>query len=269
VIVRVRAAAFALLRRLFLAGLARGLEVHAYALGRRTEDGVVVTDFVATPVADASSVFVAPDYGAAALQCAPYFARGLVLLGEVHSHVAGPVGPSGGDVQTLRAIAPAFPGYLCMVITSEVLTAHAIQHENLLAHDVIIEEYALLARQDITDKKLLIVGAGSGIAAAALPLLKLGFGTITIADADLLEARNLERHFADNRLIGRSKVAAFQRFAHGRTTATVRALPLALNAQTSETFRHEIHRHDIVLTRQSRNQRGFHRPRVRPSGRGR
>lgn len=248
--VSIRASALSFLLRVFAQAVARGVEMHAYAVGRRTTTGVRIEEFVCAQTLKASAVVIQPDYADAARQLAPHLAAGRETLGEIHSHL-DLVGPSSGDLRTLRDISGAFPGYLCLVVApgkpAPVITAHSVIDGALVAHEVLGEEYALLDVGLTAIKKLLIVGNGSGTAAATPSLLKLGFGEITVADADRFEARNIDRHLADHSAIGMLKVEQFARFAEGRTRSRVRTVPLALSDATINRFAREIGRHDILF----------------------
>lgn len=248
--VRIAGSVLSTLLRLFTAALARGVEMHAYAVGRRVDDVSRVEAFVSVPPAKASAAIVQPDYGEAGLALEPYLADGLHVLGEVHSHLSF-VGPSGGDIRTLHEISDAFPGYLCLVIApgrdAPVITAHSVIDGALKEHAVINEEYSLLGRSAVATKQLFIVGAGSGTAAALPQLLKFGFAGITIADEDILEERNIDRHLADRAAIGTPKVANFEAFAAGRTTSRIRTLQLALRDATVGRFEREITQHDVIF----------------------
>lgn len=248
--VRIAASVFATLLRLFAAAVARGVEMHAYAVGSRARDMARVEAFVSVPAARASAAIVQPDYGEAGRALEPYLADGLHVLGEVHSHLSF-VGPSSGDIRTLHEISDAFPGYLCLVIApgrdAPVITAHSVINSALKEHAVITEEYLLLDRGTVATKQLFVIGAGSGTAAALPQLLKFGFAVITIADEDILEERNIDRHLADRAAIGTPKVASVDAFAAGRTTSRIRTLQLALRDATVGRFEREIVQHDVIF----------------------
>jgi molybdopterin/thiamine biosynthesis adenylyltransferase len=248
--IRIAASALVLLLRLFAQALARGIEMHAYALGRRTSEGVRIEEFVSVRTAQAAATIVQPDYGDAARALAPRLANGLHVVGEIHSHLHL-VGPSSGDVRTLHELSGSFPAYECLVIApgkrTPTITAHAVIDGKLVEHQVVLEEYALLDRKAVAKQKLLIIGNGSGTAAATPSLLKFGFDEITVADPDRFEERNIDRHLADHDAIGTPKVEYFERFAAGRTTSRIRTLQLALSASTIDTFAREVARHDILF----------------------
>ncbi|HEX6641904.1 MAG TPA: ThiF family adenylyltransferase [Thermoanaerobaculia bacterium] len=191
-----------------------------------------------------------PDYGAAGEAIAPYLDDGFEVVGEWHRHDNLPR-PSGGDVQTLRDIEDQFPGYLCVITSTngerQLTTAHSLEHGRLEEHTVVIERYEVLSREMTRGKSLLIHGAGSGEAAMYTQTLKLGFQHITINDPDVFEERNLERHIADRTAVGKSKTEYLKRFARGRTKSTVRALQLRIDANTQPQLEREIQAHDVVL----------------------
>ncbi len=228
--------AFELLTSLCCEAASRGTETHAYLLGRRTLQEIIVTTVLraGTPVEHAA--MTQPDYAAAALAMQPYLARGEVLLGEVHRHPTGYHGPSPGDLRMLREIpAEKFPGYLCMVITDmpdgpPVITAHSIQNGEVVEHEahVIENAYPVLLPTTSKGAKILSIGAGSGAASSTLQVAKLPIGSMTIVDHDRFEERNLQRHLADNRAIGKSKAKYLARFLRARSQAHITSVDLRI-----------------------------------------
>lgn len=231
--------------------VAKATESHAYLLGKRTADGVRIEHVIraGTPVEEAA--MTRPDFGAAGRVLAPYLDAGFQVVGEWHRHDAMR-GPSGGDVRTLREIEQQFPGYLCAITTTfrdgrePITTAHNLNNGMLAEHAVHVERYAVLRREMTRERSVFITGAGSGLASVFPQLIKLGFKSITIADPDTFEERNLERHLADRTAIGKNKAVYLKRFACGRTTTSVRALPLSIEARTQVEFAKEVRRHDII-----------------------
>jgi molybdopterin/thiamine biosynthesis adenylyltransferase len=193
---------------------------------------------------------IQPDYAASATALMPYLESGAELLGEAHSHLLL-VGPSGGDLRTLADISDEYPGYLCIVIAPGapecVISAHTVEDGRPVEHTVIREEYPLLDARLVETQEAFVVGGGSGLGAGALQLCKFGFRTITIADADNVEGRNIERHFATIKDIGKPKVEVFRRFVRGRTKSRIRTITAALTSDTRPRFAAEIRRHDVVI----------------------
>jgi len=60
----------------------------------------------------------------------------------------------------------------------------------------------------LAEKKVGVVGLGSGGGFVALSLAMSGIGNFTLVDNDVLEAGNVARHVADLRYVGRNKAAA-------------------------------------------------------------
>lgn len=215
---------------------ARGTETHAYLLGRRTPQENIITTVLraGTPVEHAA--MTQPDYAAAALAMRPYLARGDVLLGEVHRHPTGYRGPSPGDRRMLLGIpADKFPGYLCMVVTDmtdeqPVITAHSVENGEIVEHQVRVIEnaYPVLLPTTSNGAKVLSIGAGSGAAASAPQVAKLPIGAMTIVDHDRFEERNLQRHVADRRAIGKSKAKYLARFLRARSQAHITSVDLEI-----------------------------------------
>jgi molybdopterin/thiamine biosynthesis adenylyltransferase len=234
------------LRRRAEQGRRRGVEVHAYALGNTTVAGIHIEHFVSAGKPRASGAMIEPDYAAAAEAIVPYQKRGFDVLGEAHSHL-DLIGPSAGDLRTLRDISPHYPGYLCLVIApGPTITAHSIENDVVVEHAVVPQEYRLdtnaVRRMDV-----LQLGLGSGGAALTPLLFKLGFRSITVADNDVLEARNLERHLAAKQDVGKAKVDVLKRFARGRTTSRIRTIRHALTSETRPLFEKEFAKADSVI----------------------
>ena len=201
---------------------AAGTEVHAYALGHRKGNDIRIEHFVSAGTPRASAAMIEPDFSESAKAVTPYLQAGLSLLGEAHSHLSL-VGASTGDLHTLASISDQYPSYLCIVIApgkpDQVITAHTVEGGAALAHTVIIEEYKLLDPRTTGALDMLFLGWGSGGAAATPSIFKLGFRTITAADTDVVEPRNIERHLAATSDVGKPKVDVFKRFARGRTSS--------------------------------------------------
>lgn len=228
----------------------RRTESHAYLIGTRTREGVRIEHVIrpGTPIEEAA--MTRPDYGAAATVIPTYLDAGFILLGEWHAHY-GLRGPSSGDIATMRAIAEQFPGYLCAITTitddpRPVTTVHALERGMLVEHTVRVQEYPLLTRDATKDKRVLVLGAGSGLAAAWLQLLKLACKQITVIDDDVIEERNIERHLAAHAALGTPKVEYLASFAKGRTRTRVRTLRMAIGQATERQFVREVRRHDVI-----------------------
>lgn len=73
------------------------------------------------------------------------------------------------------------------------------------------ENLALLAQKRVT-----VVGLGSGGGLVALNLAMSGVGHLTLVDDDTLEPTNIVRHVADRRYLGWTKVAAVADLIHHR-----------------------------------------------------
>lgn len=234
------------LRRLAAQGRRRGVEVHAYALGNTTTSGVHIEHLVSAGKPRASGAMIEPDFAAAAEAIAPFQERGFDVLGEAHSHL-DLVGPSAGDLRTLRDISPHYPGYLCLVIApGPMITAHSIENGAVVEHMVVPQEYRL-DTDAVRHMDVLQLGLGSGGSALTPQLFKLGLRTITVADNDVLEARNLERHLAAKQDIGKPKVDVFKRFARGRTTSRIRTIQHAITSETRRLFEEEFARASCVI----------------------
>src|SRR5205085_874978 len=95
-IVELTRAAFQVLLTIIHDAVQRGTETHAYLLGRRSLQEIIITTVLraGTPVEHAA--MTQPDYAAAALAMQPHLAGGEVLLGEMHRHPTGYRGPSPG-----------------------------------------------------------------------------------------------------------------------------------------------------------------------------
>lgn len=248
--VRFLASAFSFLLR--LCAEARDTETHAYLLGRRHEDELVITTVLCAGNPVRTAFMTRPDYGASALAMQAYLDRGEVLLGEIHRHLTL-VGPSTGDLSTLRSIpADRFPGYLGMVITTfpdrdPVITAHSIQDDAVVAHEVTIEPaYPALLPEATGALRLLQLGVGSGASAELPQLAKCKFAGITVVDHDTFEPRNFARHLAPPTADGISKAAWAAAFLRERTTAVVESHDFPIDASTLPRLRDLFATHDLI-----------------------
>ncbi len=71
----------------------------------------------------------------------------------------------------------------------------------------------------LQQKRVGIVGLGSGGGFVALSLAMSGVGHFTLVDSDVLEANNIVRHVADSRYIGQAKAEVVAELIHQRNPA--------------------------------------------------
>jgi molybdopterin/thiamine biosynthesis adenylyltransferase len=235
--------------------VARGTETHAYLLGRRTLQEIIITTVLraGTPVEHAA--MTQPDYAAAALAMQPYLARGEVLLGEVHRHPTGYVGPSPGDRRMLLSIpAEKFRGYVCMVATDvpdtlPAITAHSVKDGEIVEHEVrvIDNAYPVLLPSETKKARVLSVGAGSGGAASTTQVAKLPIAAMTIVDHDRFEERNFQRHIADKRALGKSKAKYLSNFLQSRSTALITAIEQEITPANIDVLDRLVREHTFVI----------------------
>jgi molybdopterin/thiamine biosynthesis adenylyltransferase len=221
-----------------------GREEHAYLMGRTIRGKLVVRHVVPTPNAFAGPAIVRPDEQLAQHVLAPYAAAGNQLLGSAHVHF-GLRGPSRGDEATLRTISADFPGYLCIVVTitgeHTSMTCHSIDG-GLVEHDLVGYEYDTT----IPEKRVLVLGAGSGASTVLLQLASWGV-PFTILDNDRLEERNLRRHLLDRRSLGKPKAVALRRLLQPRTSARITALVEQLTPERHDRLAQLIAAHDLTV----------------------
>lgn len=260
-IVRFTRAAYDVL--LALCATAVGVETHAYLVGLRLAGELVVLHLVHAANSVATTSMVRPDYGASAVALKPYLDRGLVVLGEVHTHL-GMIGLSGFDEQMLRDLPADFAGYVAVVITtfleerSPVLRAASITNGVLTSHDVVVGDApdALLPAH-VATQRVLHIGAGSLGSLVALQASKLGVQAIAILDHDTFDAGNLRRNLPTRRAIGRSKAAWLARFLRPRTTSRMRAVTLQIGPATDDTLCAEVRAHDVIVNATGNPRVGF------------
>lgn len=231
---------------------ARGTETQMYLLGRRSARELIVTTVLRAGVPVERAAMTQADYGASAVAMQPYLDRGETLLGEAHAHL-GLIGASAGDRRTLLSIpADRFPQYLCVVVAmfrderAPVVTAHSVLRGCVVDHDVRTIENAYPVLLPQTPQRALLVGAGSGAAAMAPQLAKLPLA-LTIVDHDRFEARNLERHLATRRSLGRKKAKYLAAYLRPRSAFPVRSVDLEVTPATRGRLRRLIARHDFVI----------------------
>lgn len=115
-------------------------------------------------------------------------------------------------------------------------------HENLYCRNKGLIELDILA-----NKRVLIVGVGSGGSAIALDLAKAGVGQFSLADFDRVELHNLSRHICSINDLGRLKIDAVADAIRGKNPyATVDKLPIDVN-KNLDVLEDEIIKADIVL----------------------
>lgn len=234
--------AFEELLTLCLDAASRGVETHAYLLGRKTRAEIIITTVLRAGAPIEHGAMTQPDYGAAAVAMQPLLARGAHLLGEAHRHPDGCIGPSSGDRQMLLSIpADRFPNYLCVVFTTfhdrpPVITAHSVADGAIVEHEVRIVDsaYPVFLPDDIRSVSAFVVGAGSGGCLSLQQLTKLGLGGITLADHDAVEERNLSRHLADETAIGQNKATYLANYFASRTRTIITPLDLQVTPATTD-----------------------------------
>ncbi len=115
-------------------------------------------------------------------------------------------------------------------------------HENLYCRNKGLIELDILA-----NKRVLIVGVGSGGSAIALDLAKAGVGQFSLADFDRVELHNLSRHICSINDLGRLKTDAVADAIRGKNSyAIVNKLPIDVN-KNLDILEDEIIKSDIVL----------------------
>lgn len=99
----------------------------------------------------------------------------------------------------------------------------------------------------LSDKRVLIIGLGSGGAPIALELAKAGVGQFAIADFDRVELHNLSRHTCTINDLGRLKTDAMSDAIKGKNPyAIVDKLPIDIN-KNLDILHEEIKKADIVM----------------------
>lgn len=114
--------------------------------------------------------------------------------------------------------------------------------ENLYCRNKGLIELDILA-----NKRVLIVGVGSGGSAIALDLAKAGVGQFALADYDRVELHNLSRHICSTNDLGRLKTDAVADAIKGKNPyAVVDKLPIDVN-KNLDILEEEIIKADVVL----------------------
>lgn len=115
----------------------------------------------------------------------------------------------------------------------------------------------LLEVDILSEKKVLIIGLGSGGSPIAVELAKAGVGQFSLADFDRVELHNLSRHISTINDLGRLKTETVSDAIVGKNPyAVVRKLPIDIN-KNLEILESEIVKSDIVLCCTDNNQSRF------------
>lgn len=105
----------------------------------------------------------------------------------------------------------------------------------------------LLEIGTLSEKRVLIIGLGSGGAPIAIELAKAGIGHFVLVDFDRIELHNLSRHICNVNDLGRLKTDAVAEAILGKNPfAEVIKLPIDIN-ENLETLDREIALADIVM----------------------
>jgi molybdopterin/thiamine biosynthesis adenylyltransferase len=248
-ILRLTRAAYAVVLSLLERTVEQRLEQHAYFMGIRLLDEFVVLHVVSVGQPRATAVMIEPDYGASGVALAPLFARGLELLGDMHTHLSLP-DLSGVDESTLLGLSADFAGYLVMVATPgnpPILRAATAVDGRIVHHEVVISDADVLLPSRVREHQILQVGLGSLGSLVALQVARLGIGVHTLVDNDRLSHDNLRRHLLTASDIGKYKVRGMAREVRHRTTAIVRTHTLHLGATNHDRVRQLMRASTIVL----------------------
>lgn len=126
-------------------------------------------------------------------------------------------------------------------------------HENLYKRSKGLIELDILA-----NKRVLIIGLGSGGSPIAVELAKAGVGQFAIADFDRVELHNLSRHICTANDLGRLKTDAVSDAIKGKNPyAVVDKLPIDVS-KNLDILEDEIRKADIVLCCTDNNSSRFH-----------
>jgi molybdopterin/thiamine biosynthesis adenylyltransferase len=100
----------------------------------------------------------------------------------------------------------------------------------------------------LQDKKVLLIGVGTGGGHAAIELAKCGVGHFTLVDRDRLSVGNVVRHPGGISQVGRYKVNVIRDLIHEKNPeACVSTYPVALSFETNETIRQVVAQADVVI----------------------
>lgn len=136
---------------------------------------------------------------------------------------------------------------------------NGIEVTQIPSHDNLYKRNKGLIELDIlSNKRVLIIGLGSGGSPIAVELAKAGVGYFTIADFDRVELHNLSRHICTINDLGRLKTEAVSDAIKGKNPyATVDKLPIDIN-KNLDILEKEIKRADIVLCCTDNNSSRYH-----------
>jgi len=110
----------------------------------------------------------------------------------------------------------------------------------------------------LSNKRVLIIGLGSGGSPIAVELAKAGVGQFAIADFDRVELHNLSRHICTTNDLGRLKTDAVHDAIKGKNPyAVVDKLPIDVS-KNLDILEEEIKKADVVLCCTDNNSSRFH-----------
>lgn len=110
----------------------------------------------------------------------------------------------------------------------------------------------------LSNKRVLIIGLGSGGSPIAVELAKAGVGQFALADFDRVELHNLSRHICSLKDLGRLKTDAVADVIKGKNPyAMVDKLPIDVS-KNIDILEEEIEKADIVLCCTDNNTSRFH-----------
>lgn len=110
----------------------------------------------------------------------------------------------------------------------------------------------------LANKRVLIIGLGSGGSPIAVELAKAGVGQFAIADFDRVELHNLSRHICTTNDLGRLKTDAVADAIKGKNPyAIVDKLPIDVS-KNLDVLEREIKKADVVLCCTDNNSSRFH-----------
>lgn len=115
----------------------------------------------------------------------------------------------------------------------------------------------LLELDVLQNKRVFIIGLGSGGSAIAVELAKAGVGEFALADFDRVELHNLSRHICVMNDLGRLKTDALADAIHGKNPyAHVEKFPVNVN-KNPELLREQIAKADVTLCCTDNNESRF------------
>lgn len=250
--------AYAALSARFEPARAGGRETTAYLLGRSYGSHVEVTAIVVPGRPHESAAMTHADYAAADRDLAAAIAAGYEVLGEAHLHL-GMAGPSGGDLASLERVRASHPGYLCVVQTrywagqAPTVTATSLDNDGKrVDHPVRITEDVPAYRPFIPAERRAVrivqFGLGSGGINTAVQLAKLGVQEVWFVDSDTFEARNLNRHLASAKAVGKTKAGWVAQFLAPRSGATkIHGVVVEVSPATQESWLSLLRRADVIV----------------------